>query len=50
MLKRIKIASWNIAGGRRIRSLDLFDYKPEDVDYFSEEHSASYIVLYLLGH
>lgn len=30
----IKIASWNIAGGREISSLSTFDYKEENIDYF----------------
>jgi len=33
----IKIASWNIAGGHSISSLQQFDYSPEDLDYFIEQ-------------
>jgi endonuclease/exonuclease/phosphatase family metal-dependent hydrolase len=33
----ITVASWNIAGGRPMRSEGVFDYDAEDVDYFSEQ-------------
>lgn len=33
----IKIASWNIAGGHSISSLQQFDYTPEDLNYFIEQ-------------
>lgn len=31
---RVKIASWNIAGGRKVKSNKRFDYANEDVEYF----------------
>ena len=34
---KIKIATWNIAGGHPIASLDYFDYLPEDPEYFVNE-------------
>ncbi len=34
---QITIATWNIAGGRPIRSDWLFDYADEDVNYFAEK-------------
>lgn len=37
MLKTIRVATWNIAGGRQIKSLDLFDYESENIEYFSKE-------------
>ena len=37
MPKDIKVATWNIAGGRQIKSLDLFDYEPENIEYFSSK-------------
>lgn len=33
----MRIASWNIAGGRRIKSLKLFDYEEENLPYFIDE-------------
>lgn len=33
----IKIASWNIAGGHSVSSLQQFDYTPEDLNYFIEQ-------------
>lgn len=37
MHKTIKIVSWNIAGGRKMKSLDQFDYENEDISYFAEQ-------------
>ncbi len=37
MPKKFRVATWNIAGARQIKSLNLFDYQPEDVGYFSSE-------------
>lgn len=34
---RIKIVSWNVAGGRKVKSLDQFDYEAEDLNYFASE-------------
>ena len=31
------IATWNIAGGRPIRTDGLFDYADEDINYFADE-------------
>jgi endonuclease/exonuclease/phosphatase family metal-dependent hydrolase len=31
---KIRIATWNIAAGRKIQSLDWMDYSEEDIDYF----------------
>lgn len=36
----VRIASWNIAGGHPIRSLNHLDYSPEDLDYFIEHIRA----------
>jgi exonuclease III len=34
-VRMLKIATWNIAGGRTLQSLNRFDYSPaEDIDYF----------------
>ena len=35
MSKKLTVASWNIAGGRTMRSLDHFDYEKEDLGYFA---------------
>jgi len=35
MSKKLTIASWNIAGGRAMRSLDHFDYEEENLGYFA---------------
>lgn len=35
MVKKIKIASWNIAAGRTNKTLSQFDYNQENVGYFS---------------
>jgi hypothetical protein len=35
---KIRVATWNVAGGRLVNSLDHFDYaKNEDLDYFSSQ-------------
>lgn len=34
MLQKLKIATWNIAGGQKVASLDRFDYEGEDIGYF----------------
>lgn len=36
MDKTIRIASWNIAGAHRIRSLKRFDYSDENIEYFAD--------------
>jgi len=36
-MTNIKVASWNIAGGYPINSLDQFDYSEENINYFSNE-------------
>lgn len=36
-MKTLRIATWNIAGARRILSNDSFDYSEEDVEYFAEQ-------------
>lgn len=36
---KIKVASWNIAGGHKIASLKRFDYQKDDISYFSEQLS-----------
>lgn len=37
-MQKIKLASWNIAGGRPIRSAkSAFDYNEEDINYFVAE-------------
>jgi endonuclease/exonuclease/phosphatase family metal-dependent hydrolase len=36
MDEKLTIASWNIAGGRTMRSLDHFDYEEENPDYFAD--------------
>ena len=33
----IRIASWNIAGGHKVASLEHFDYLPKDIPYFAEQ-------------
>lgn len=33
----MKIISWNIAGGRPIKSSGMFDYLPEDITYFADK-------------
>ena len=34
----IAIATWNIAGGRQVKSLEkLFDYQKEDLGYFAKQ-------------
>lgn len=34
MSKKLRVASWNIAGGCRLGSDKAFDYKSEDINYF----------------
>lgn len=34
-MKKIRVVSWNIAGGRKIRSSKRFDYGDEDIKYFA---------------
>lgn len=34
---KLKVVSWNIAGGHTVASLDHFDYLPEDIEYFAEQ-------------
>lgn len=41
MSKKLTVASWNIAGGRAMRSLDHFDYEDEDLGYFADELSTA---------
>lgn len=36
MAKTLKIASWNIAGGRTVRSLEHLDYETENLEYFAD--------------
>jgi endonuclease/exonuclease/phosphatase family metal-dependent hydrolase len=36
MSKKLTVASWNIAGGHVMRSLDHFDYEKEDLTYFAD--------------
>lgn len=36
MEKTIRVASWNIAGAHRIRSLERFDYADEEIEYFAD--------------
>lgn len=33
----MKIVSWNIAGGRKMKSEQMFDYEEENLDYFAEQ-------------
>lgn len=35
--KTIRIATWNIGGGRPVQSLKRFDYGSEELDYFAGE-------------
>lgn len=35
-MKKLKIISWNIAGGRKVLSSNRFDYGSEDVAYFAK--------------
>lgn len=37
MAHKLSVVSWNIAGGRKAKSLNQFDYGDEDLDYFAEE-------------
>ena len=37
---KMKIASWNIAGGHTIASLKHLDYNPEDIEYFVDQLKA----------
>lgn len=37
MSQTIKVISWNIAGGRKMKSDAHFDYEPEDLGYFANE-------------
>lgn len=34
---KVKVVSWNIAGGHTIASLEQFNYEDRDLDYFSNE-------------
>lgn len=34
MPKQLTIATWNIAGARKMASLDMFDYEAENIEYF----------------
>jgi endonuclease/exonuclease/phosphatase family metal-dependent hydrolase len=36
MDEKLTIVSWNIAGGRTMRSLDHFDYEEENLSYFAD--------------
>lgn len=36
-MKRLRVATWNIAGGRKMRSLAQFDYEGTNLDYFAEQ-------------
>ncbi len=36
-MKNIKVVSWNIAGGRQIKSDQRFDYHEEDLVYFADQ-------------
>lgn len=40
MDKKLRIASWNVGGARKIRSLKQFDYAEEDAAYFAEQLAA----------
>jgi len=35
--RTIRIATWNIAGGRPVKSLESYDYHEEDLEYFADE-------------
>jgi exonuclease III len=36
MSSSLRIATWNIAGARKMRSLSEFDYEAEDIQYFAD--------------
>lgn len=37
MSQSLRVATWNIAGARKMRSLDTFDYESQDTDYFADK-------------
>ena len=39
-MNRLRIATWNIAGGRKARSAQRFDYHGRDLGYFAEQLRA----------
>jgi len=39
-VKHLRIATWNIAGGRKARSAQRFDYRERDLSYFAEQLRA----------
>jgi exonuclease III len=40
MSTTLRIVSWNIAGSRKMKSLDHFDYEEEDITYFADQIKA----------
>ena len=39
-MSRLRIATWNIAGGRKMRSQQVFDYEQKDLQYFADQLKA----------
>jgi exonuclease III len=39
-MSRLRIATWNIAGGRKMRSQEVFDYEDRDLEYFADQFKA----------